>query len=125
MTMDGGIISTFRNFFESVPPEDINLMHRRMAMLRLDVDAWLDTEPAMLADMQQSCSACASRGRCAYDLMLQLDEPTWHDWRDYCPNAARLRTLVALQGFLKKNLTIDRAIERLGDHPQVAPIETD
>ena len=25
MTMDGGIISTFRNFFESVPPEDINL----------------------------------------------------------------------------------------------------
>ena len=50
-------------------------MHRRMAMLRLDVDAWLDTEPAMLADMQQSCSACANRGRCAYDLMLQLDEP--------------------------------------------------
>ncbi len=124
MTRDTSIISTFRNFFESVPPEDINLMHRRMTMLRLDVDAWLDNEPAMLADMQQFCSACASRGRCAYDLMLQLDEPTWRDWRDYCPNAARLRTLVALQGFLMKNLTIDRAIERLGDHPQVAPIET-
>jgi hypothetical protein len=97
MTSDGSILSTFRNFFESVPPEDINLMHRRMAMLRLDVDAWLDTEPATLADMQRSCSACASRGRCAYDLMLELDEPTWRDWRDYCPNAARLRTLVALQ----------------------------
>ena len=109
MTRDGSITSTFRNFFESAPPNDIILMHRRMTMLRLDVDTWLDTEPAMLADMQQSCSACASRGRCAYDLMLQLDEPAWRDWRDYCPNAARLRTLVALQGFLKKNLTIDRA----------------
>jgi hypothetical protein len=118
-------MSMFRNFFESAPPDEIDVLRRRMTMLRLDVDAWPAAEPAMLADMQQSCAACASRSRCAYDLLLELDEPTWRDWRDYCPNAARLRTLVALQGFLKKNLTIDRAIERLGDHPQVAPIETD
>jgi hypothetical protein len=102
MTRDGSIPSTFSKLFESAPPDDMNLIHRRMTMLRLDVDAWLDSEPAMLAGMQKSCSVCASRGRCAYDLMLQLDEPTWRDWRDYCPNAARLRTLVALQSFLKK-----------------------
>jgi hypothetical protein len=30
-----------------------------------------------------------------------------------------------LQGFLNKNLTMEQAIERLGDHPQMAPFETD
>ena len=118
-------MTTFQNFLESTWPDEINLLHRRMTVLRLDVDAWLDKEPAMLADLQRSCSACVSRCQCAYDLITYLEEPTWADWRDYCPDAAGLRILLALQGFLKKNLTIDRAIERLGDHPQVAPIETD
>jgi hypothetical protein len=96
-----------------------------MTVLGLDVDAWLEMEPQMLADLQRSCSACASRSECAYDLMTYFEEPTGTDWRDYCPDEAGLRTLLTLQGFLKKDLTIGQAIERLGDHPQAAPIETD
>jgi hypothetical protein len=79
----------------------------------------------MLADLQTSCSACASRSECADDLMTYLEERAWTGWRDYCPDEAGLRTLLTLQGFLTKGLTIDQAIERLGDHPQGAPIETD
>ncbi len=86
----------------------MSLLQRRMIALRLDVGAWLDMEPEMFGELQRSCDACSSPGQCAYDLGAHLDDPTWHDWRDYCPNAARLRMLVALQGALTMNLTIDR-----------------
>ena len=62
----------------------------------------------MFVDLEKSCTACASRNQCAYDVVPHFEEPTWSDWRDYCPNAAKLRMLVALQGFLKKNLPIER-----------------
>jgi hypothetical protein len=102
-------------FPEGTGTDETNLLHRRMIVLGLDVDAWLSMEPAMLADLDESCSACASRGQCAYDLAIHLEEPTWPDWRDYCPNTARLRMLVALQGFMKKeahNRTGDRTVGR-------------
>ena len=93
---------------EGTRPGEMSLLQRRMIALRLDVGAWLDMEPEMFGELQRSCDACSSPGQCAYDLGAHLDDPTWHDWRDYCPNAARLRMLVALQGALTMNLTIDR-----------------
>ena len=86
--------------------DETNLLQRRMSVLRLDVDAWPQREPAMFVDLEESCSACASRNLCAYDLAADLEE-RWADWRDYCPNAGTLRTLVALQRLLKKNLPIE------------------
>jgi hypothetical protein len=91
---------------ESAGRDETNLLRRRMTVLRLDVEAWPRSEPAMFADLQESCSACVSRNPCAYDLAAYPEEG-WADWRDYCPNAATLRMLVALQGFLKKSLPIE------------------
>jgi hypothetical protein len=113
-----------RNILESAKPDNINLLHRRMVGLGLDVDAWLDMEPAILRDLQRACSACGSRSKCV-DVVAHLEDPIRYDGMDHCPDAAGLRTLLALQGFLNKNLTMEQAIERLGDHPQMAPFETD
>ena len=88
--------------------DQTHLLQRRMTVLRLDVEAWPNMEPAMFVDLEKSSSACASRNQCEYDLKVHLEQPTWSDWRDYCPNAAKLRMLVALQGFLKKYLPIER-----------------
>ncbi len=95
-------------FGERTGTDETILLHRRMSVLGLDVGGWLNIEPAMMADVEETCSACASRGQCAYDLATHLDEPTWPGWREYCPNTARLRMLVALQGIVEKKLTIER-----------------
>jgi hypothetical protein len=71
-----------------------------MTVLRLEVDALRDMEPAMFVDLENSCSACASRNQHEHDLVAHVEEPTWSDGRDYC------RMLFALQGFLK-NLPIE------------------
>jgi hypothetical protein len=91
---------------ESAGLNETNLLQRRMTVLRLDVEAWRNSQPAMFLELEKSCSACASRNLCAYDLAADLEE-RGADWRDYCPNAATLRLLVALQGFSKKNLPIE------------------
>ena len=93
---------------ESARLDEAHLLRGRMTALRLDVEAWSNMEPAMFADLERSCSACASRNECAYDLVAHLEGPAWSDWRDYCPNAAKLRMLVTLQGLLKKNLPVER-----------------
>jgi hypothetical protein len=56
-------------------------------------------EPALFADLQKVCASCPSRQRCARDLAMHFDDATWSGWRDYCPNAAKLDMLVALQFF--------------------------
>jgi hypothetical protein len=91
---------------ESPRLDETPLLQRRMTVLRLDVEAWPNMEPAMFLDLKETCSACITRKQCACDLM-NLEEPTWSDWRDYCPNAGRLKMLVELQDFLKKNLPIE------------------
>ena len=71
----------------------------RMIALHLDTEAWARCEPAMFSEKLKSlCAACTSRQECAYDLAMHLHEPTWSEWRDYCPNAARLSTSGARTG---------------------------
>jgi hypothetical protein len=106
--MEGCAMTSLPHPVESARLDETHLLQRRMTVLRLDVEVWPNMEPAMFVDLEKSCSACASRNQCAYDLLAHLEEPTWSDWRDYCLNAAKLRMLVALQGFLKKNLPIER-----------------
>ena len=96
-------MTTLGPLLESTRAGETPLLQRRMIALRLDVEAWLNIDPEMFGDLQRSCAACASPSQCAYDLGAHLDDPTWHDWRDYCPNVARLRMLVALQGVLTMN----------------------
>jgi hypothetical protein len=72
-------------------------LQARMALLGVDVGAWARFDPAMLQDLQSVCAACGNRSACADDLLQHVDDPTWPDWRDYCPDAAKLDMLVALQ----------------------------
>jgi hypothetical protein len=118
-------MTTLLDFFASTRLDETELLQRRMVALGLDVEAWAHFEPVMLGELQGLCAACASRQRCAYDLVTHFDDPTWPDGRDYCPNVAKLDMLSALQSFLRSGLTIEQAVGRFADHPQAAPVETD
>jgi hypothetical protein len=73
-------------------------LDERMNGLGLDVGAYLRFEPTMMAELQDACSACRETVRCQLDLAAHDDgRPAWSDCKDYCPNATRLNTLVALQ----------------------------
>ncbi len=80
-------------------PDEAKLLHCRMTVLGLDVGAWGRYEPADLVDLETVCTACLSSKRCADDMLEHIDEPTWPNWRDYCPNAAKLEMLVALRSY--------------------------
>jgi hypothetical protein len=105
--------------------DETELLHCRMLVIGLDIDAWIRSEPVMLSDLKRTCVACSTRPQCGQDLISHFDDPNWPDWRDYCPNAAHLNMLSALQGFLASSLTIEKAVERLANHPQSASIATD
>ncbi len=93
-------MTSLRPLLESMRLEETPLLQRRMIALCLDVEAWRDREPELFGDLQTSCAACPNADACDDDLGAHLDDPACDDWRDYCPNAARLRMLVALQGAL-------------------------
>jgi hypothetical protein len=78
-------------------PDQAKLLQRRMTVLGLDIGAWARYEPADFLDLETVCGACGSRQTCADDLLEHIDDPTWPEWQDYCPNAAKLGVLVALQ----------------------------
>ncbi len=82
---------------ESGKSDERMLLHRRMMVLGLDVGAWTRFEPLIIDDLRAVCAACPRPQRCADDLATYADDPDWPDWRDYCPNAAKLNMLVALQ----------------------------
>lgn len=92
-------MTTLLDLIDSGRPDQTTLLQSRMTALGLDVGAWARFEPALLGDLQSVCATCASRQRCADDLVEHVDDPTWPDWRDYCPNVAKLDMLVALQFF--------------------------
>lgn len=73
------------------------LLEHRMACLHIDRAELARTDPATLRDMQRLCSLCRSRGRCARDLADEDADPTWQEWRDYCPNSTTLTILGTMQ----------------------------
>ena len=72
-------------------PDSAKLLLRRMAVLHLDADALVESEPGVMRDLQRLCSTCASQKRCKRDLAR---DPENLAWQQYCPNEG---TLVALQ----------------------------
>ena len=118
-------MKTSQHPIESQAPDRALLLHRRMLALRLSIDEWTHFEPAMLDELERLCLACESRPLCAHDLAIYSDDPTWRDWREYCPNVGKLNMLSALQTYIRSDLTLEQAVERSTDHPQTAPLETD
>ena len=118
-------MNTSQHPFESQRANNVLLLDRRMAALRLSVDEWTHTEPAMFDELRRICLTCESVQLCAHDLAAHSDDPNWRDWREYCPNAAQLTMLSALQTYMHSDLTLEEAVERLAEQPQAALVDTD
>lgn len=73
------------------PGGSVDLLHRRLAGLGLDVEEIARISPLLLADLERTCAACADRGRCVAD--MAEGGPLPDGWESYCPNAGTLKTL--------------------------------
>jgi hypothetical protein len=78
-------------------PVEPSLLNERMNALGLDVGAWQRFQPTMTTELRDACSVCRERVRCQLDLATHSEDANWPGWKDYCPNAAKLDLLVALQ----------------------------
>lgn len=72
-----------------------------MQALSLNSDEVNHMEPLTARELQRRCARCEKRGQCALGLADQFADPGWHNWRDYCPNAATLSMLSILHGCSK------------------------
>jgi hypothetical protein len=81
----------------SYGPDPISLLERRMQALSHSPDGLAHIEPRTARELQQRCVKCESSGQCALDLADKFADPGWRYWRDYCPNAATLTMLSAIQ----------------------------
>ena len=68
---------------------DAELLWRRMEALNLDPSK---VDPALLRDLERTCSACESGRQCEHDLDTR---PQAANWPEYCPNSATLEALKA------------------------------
>ena len=76
---------------------DASLLFRRMAALQVDRDELARDDPLLFRELQGLCTLCRSKERCVLDLARERDEPGNPGWCEYCPNAATLNVLGAVQ----------------------------
>jgi hypothetical protein len=76
---------------------DASLLFRRMTLLQIDRDELARDEPLLLRELQGLCTLCGSKAECVQDLDRECKTGEPHAWREYCPNAATLNALGALQ----------------------------
>jgi hypothetical protein len=75
----------------------VALLFRCMPMLQIDPDELAMDDPLLFRELQGLCSLCACKAACTDDLARQFDEASLGRWHDYCPNAATLTMLGAVQ----------------------------
>jgi hypothetical protein len=68
-----------------------------MATLQVDRDELASDDPLLFRELQGLCTLCRSKERCVLDLAQESDQPGNPGWREYCPNAATLNVLGAVQ----------------------------
>jgi hypothetical protein len=73
------------------------LLRRRMLILGIDPDSFSLSQPTFFRELQKSCSACQDHEVCGHDLIRGAVDPLRQDWREYCPNAGRLRAISMLE----------------------------
>jgi hypothetical protein len=98
---DLGIPVAQLRWVPSHSPDPISLLERRMEALLLDSDEVMHIEPLMVGELRHRCVKCEKRRQCALDLADKFADPAWQCWRDYCPNAATLLRLSALESSSK------------------------
>ena len=73
--------------------DNTDLLRLRMEVLHIDGNALARSDPLRLHEFRRICANCASRGACAVDLAHPSADVGWGEWREYCPNAAKLNEL--------------------------------
>jgi hypothetical protein len=76
---------------------DASLLFRRMTLLQIDRDELAREDPLLLRELQGICTLCGSKEECVQDLTREIETGEPQDWQDYCPNAATLNALGAVQ----------------------------
>jgi hypothetical protein len=76
---------------------DASLLFRRLAALEIDRDELASNDPLLFRELQAVCILCRSKERCMLDLAPERDELANPAGREYCPNAATLNALGAVQ----------------------------
>jgi hypothetical protein len=73
--------------------DNTDLLRLRMEILHIDGNELARSDPLRLHEFRRICANCASRGACAVDLAHPSADVGWGEWREYCPNAAKLNEL--------------------------------
>jgi hypothetical protein len=84
---------------------DASLLFRRMVALQVDRDELASDDPLLFRELQALCTLCRSKERCVLDLAQECAELANPAWREYCPNAATLNALGAVQNCARARRT--------------------
>jgi hypothetical protein len=96
-----GIPPAQLRWVSSYRPDPISLLERRMQAFSLSCDDLAHIESRTVRQLQQRCVKCERSRQCALDLADEFADPGSQYWRDYCPNAATLMMLNAIQSSSK------------------------
>ena len=76
---------------------DASLLFRRMILLQIDRRELARDESLLLRELQGLCTLCGSKPECVRDLSEEYLSGDPQAWHEYCPNAATLNAIGALQ----------------------------
>jgi hypothetical protein len=71
-------------------PEAADLMKKMLIALRVDPYVLVNTNPAVMRDLQRLCIVCSQKGRCEHELAKGTASEYY---REFCPNAFTLDAL--------------------------------
>jgi hypothetical protein len=81
------------------PPcsQDVSLLCRRMALLRIDADELASENSLLARELQVRCAFCHSREQCVEHLSREEHSGEPQEWREYCSGGALLNVIAAAQ----------------------------
>ena len=71
-------------------PKAADLMEKMLIALRVDPHVLVNTNPAVMCDLQRLCVVCSQKGRCEHELAKGTAS---EHFREFCPNAFTLDAL--------------------------------
>ena len=71
-------------------PGTADLMKKMLIALRVDPHILVNTDPAVMRDLQRLCVVCTQKGRCEHELSRGTAS---EHFREFCPNAFTLDAL--------------------------------
>ena len=75
-------------------PDAANLLYERMRALGISRSDVEHAANGLMRDLERTCACCNEKGVCEKDLTKQPSDP---GWKNYCPNAVSLDSLMKLK----------------------------